>query len=119
MFYISAAVGVIIFSNIIWRYIPVRGVKCKDESTIPETVIHLDVRDYNVAAKDSIPNTVNIPVVYLNRYFQEIESKKVFVYAEDNLEKNVSIRFLRKKGFDVVGYKLTNCKCKELIEQAV
>lgn len=117
MFLISITIGVIVFANVIWRYIPVRGVKCKNERLIPQSVIRIDMRDYNVAAKDSIPNTVNIPFAYIKRYFQEIESKKVFIYAEDNLEKNVSIRFLRKKGFKVVGYKLTNCKCKNLVEQ--
>ncbi|TKC19522.1 hypothetical protein [Robertmurraya kyonggiensis] len=101
---------VIIF--MLLRYLPVFGVHCIHLFDIDEkdlTVV--DVRDYNRAYKDSFHSTINIPVAYLNRYFHEIPGKKVHVVAANPLEKNISIRFLRKKGYHVKSYTLTDAKC--------
>ncbi|WP_449619866.1 hypothetical protein [Robertmurraya sp. Marseille-Q9965] len=101
---------VIVF--IFLRNLPVFGVRCIHLFDIDENDLTvLDVRDYNQAYKDSIHSTINIPVAYLNRYFHEIPGKQVHVLAANPLEKNISIRFLRKKGYHVKSYSLTDCQC--------
>lgn len=93
------------------RYLPVLGVRCIQLFELDEKdVIVVDVRDYNQAYKDSF-HSINIPVAYLNRYFHEIPDKQIHVVATNQLEKNISIRFLRKKGYHVKSYTLTDCQC--------
>lgn len=100
------------------RYLPVWGVYCKSLLDIDENDISvLDVRDYNQSYKDSHALTINIPVAYLKRYFHEIPNKKIHIVASNELEKNISIRILRKKGFFVESYSLTNCDCRKRTER--
>ncbi|NPC93752.1 hypothetical protein HOO54_16295 [Bacillus sp. WMMC1349] len=100
-------IQILIFEFIYNRYIPVRGVQCI--KTLNADAIIVDVRDYNQSYKDPFRTAINIPIAYLKRNYHEISSSKVYVVASDNLEKNMSIRFLRKKGFEVLGYTLTDC----------
>lgn len=94
------------------RYFPVKGVKCIESPKFElDEVRILDVRDYNYAYKEPIQEAINIPTGYLKRNYRQISTNKVHVIATNQLEKNISIRFLRKKGFNVVGYTLTDCKC--------
>lgn len=94
------------------RYLPVWGVRCIHLFDIDEKeLIVVDVRDYNQAYNDSVHSTINIPVAYLNRYFHEIPDKQIHVVAANPLEKNISIRFLRKKGYHVKSYTLTDGQC--------
>ncbi|WP_231735338.1 rhodanese-like domain-containing protein [Gracilibacillus massiliensis] len=79
----------------------------------------LDIRDYQKAAKDKVDGAIVIPVPYLRRYYSEISSQSIYVIASNHLEKNLAIRFLKNKGFDVIGYTLTDCQCKKKIEQMV
>lgn len=88
------------------RYIPVRGIDQHD--LYIEDAKILDVRDYNDSYLDEIPGALNIPVAYLKRYFNEIPKDKIFIVASDTIEKNISVRFLRRKGFNVVGYTFIN-----------
>jgi rhodanese-related sulfurtransferase len=98
-----------------FRYLPVLGVHCTKTLDVEKenNLAIVDVRDYNQSYKDSISTSVNIPVAYLNRYFHEIPSKHIHVVASTPLEKNISIRFLRKKGYHVKSYTLTECDCRK------
>lgn len=94
------------------RYLPVWGVRCLQMLEIDEnSTTIVDVRDYNQSYKDVTQAAINIPVAYLNRYFHEIPGKQIHVVAANPLEKNISIRFLRKKGYAVKSYTITDCQC--------
>ncbi|GIN60951.1 hypothetical protein J27TS8_09440 [Robertmurraya siralis] len=96
----------------LYRYLPVWGVRCLQMLEIDEnSTTIVDVRDYNQSYKDVTQAAINIPVAYLNRYFHEIPGKQIHVVAATSLEKNISIRFLRKKGYAVKSYTLTDCQC--------
>ncbi|WP_010284838.1 rhodanese-like domain-containing protein [Bacillus timonensis] len=100
---------------IVWelykRYFPVVGIHCDDELNINLMDIEIiDVRDYNISYKDVIDKSINIPVAYLERYCYEIPDKKVHVVASTRLEKNVAIRILRRKGFQVTGYTVNHSR---------
>ncbi|THE13168.1 hypothetical protein E1I69_08695 [Bacillus timonensis] len=100
---------------IVWefykRYFPVVGVRCNDEMKVNLSDIEIiDVRDYNISYKDVIEKSINIPVAYLERYCYEIPDKKVHVVASTRLEKNVAIRILRRKGFQVTGYTMSDSR---------
>ncbi len=93
------------------RYFPVLGVKCRTTTPNEHSIEVVDVRDYNQSYKSPIEGSVNIPIAYLPRYFHEISNKEIHVVASNDLDKNMSIRFFRKKGYNVMGYTLTDCKC--------
>lgn len=91
-------------------------MECTDlqnKSQVDEDVILIDLRDYNISTKNPISEAINIPIAYLKRYYRDIHAKKVHVIASDQLEKNMGIRFLRKKGFKISSYSLTNCNCND------
>lgn len=93
------------------RYFPVLGIHCEDALKVNLTNIEvIDVRDYNISYKDVIENSINIPVAYLERYCYEIPDKKVHIVASTRLEKNVAIRILRRKGFQVTGYTVSDSR---------
>ncbi|MDZ5471265.1 hypothetical protein SM124_05850 [Bacillus sp. 31A1R] len=110
------AILTILVSIVVWllykRYVPVRGVPCI-QSFNHDIITIVDVRDYNESSNSNIPGAINIPVAYLDRYYNEINNKKIYIVAADHLEKNVSIRSLRKRGFSVMGYTLTECTCSD------
>lgn len=113
---ISVALILIIVSVYFYnRYVPVLGVPCvKDlELSSPATIV--DVRDYNYV-DEAVPVAVNIPVAYLQRNYQQFKEAKVIVLASSHLEKNISVRYLKKKGVEVIGYRVigNNCKCPKL-----
>ena len=64
----------------------------------------IDLRDYNVSSESPIDGAMNIPIAYLNRSIREIPNEELHVIASDQLEKNIGIRYLRQKGYQVVGY---------------
>ena len=93
------------------RYVPVIGVPCVKniELTSPAKVV--DVRDYNYV-EEPVPVAVNIPVAYLQRNYQQFKEEKVIVLASSHLEKNISVRYLKKKGIDVIGFRVIGNNCK-------
>ncbi|WP_174733483.1 sulfurtransferase [Mesobacillus harenae] len=95
------------------RYVPVLGVPCKDirEEKLEYIDIILDIRDYNISSKTPVEGALTIPTAYLARYFKEIPGREIYIVASDHLEKNMGIRLLRKRGFKVMGYTLTDCGC--------
>lgn len=91
------------------RNFPVIGLNYIDKKELDlTTLIKIDVRDYNESYKNPVKGAINVPVAYLKRYYFEIPSKDLIVVASNRLEKNVGVRFLRTKGFKVVGYTITN-----------
>jgi rhodanese-related sulfurtransferase len=68
----------------------------------------IDLRDYNESDKNPIEGELNIPIAYLKRNFREIPKRELHLIVSSILEKNMGIRFLRKKGFCVVGYSIVN-----------
>ncbi|MBM7622064.1 rhodanese-related sulfurtransferase [Bacillus tianshenii] len=101
------------------RYVPVQGVPCIASVFQDKDVKILDVRDYNQSYKSPVKNSINIPVAYLKRNYHELADSKIIVVASDSLEKNISIRFLKTKGINVLGYTFTNCPCKKQIRQTM
>ncbi|MCM3571393.1 hypothetical protein [Neobacillus mesonae] len=99
------------------RYFPVFGVQYihfNDLELDPIKII--DVRDYNELSGTPIEGTINIPIAYLKRNNNEIINSDLHLVASNLLEKNIGIRFLRKKGYKVLGYtiiKPNTLSCKE------
>ncbi len=115
IFWIFAILLVIIIVHILYtRYVPIKGVPCVEfNNKSKRDKVTLDIRDYQEVAKDQVKDAIVIPVPYLRRYYSDIPSRKIYVIASTHLEKNLAIRFLKNKGFQVIGYTLTKCKCKD------
>ncbi|MGG3736696.1 hypothetical protein [Aeribacillus pallidus] len=94
------------------RYVPVWGVPCVQSFHSQGNSIILDVRDFHESYKDPVHGAINIPIAYLERSSQQLSQNKVYIVAANHIEKNLSIRTLRKKGFHVMGYTLTNGQCQ-------
>lgn len=93
------------------RYFPVLGARfihLKDLELDKIKVI--DVRDYNESYAEPIKFAINIPTAYLKRNLNEIPNCDLHVVGSNLIDKNVGIRYLRKKGFRVIGYTITNQK---------
>ncbi|MGP4038390.1 hypothetical protein ACTWP4_00565 [Gracilibacillus sp. D59] len=119
IFWIVLVLISVFISHLLYtRYVPVKGIPCveidKNRSREKSTV---DIRDYQEADNDKVEEAVVIPIPYLKRYFHEIPSKSVHIVASNHVEKNLAIRFLKQKGFEITGYTLTECKCKKKIEK--
>lgn len=113
---ISVAVIFLIISVYFYnRYVPVLGVPCVKNLELTSPAKIVDVRDYNYV-EEPLPVAVNIPVAYLQRNYQQFKGDKVIVLASSHLEKNISVRYLKKKGIEVIGYRVigNNCKCPKL-----
>ncbi|WP_349408539.1 rhodanese-like domain-containing protein [Pseudalkalibacillus sp. SCS-8] len=106
---------------ILKRYVPVWKVPFKNDwlaENCNSTVI-LDVRDYNESCNNHIQGAIELPVAYLKRYYKEIPKENILLVASDNREKNVSIRFLRKKGFNIVGCTNLKVEAQELLVKSI
>jgi rhodanese-related sulfurtransferase len=68
----------------------------------------IDVRDYNDSYKEPIPGAINIPIAYLNRHYPEIPNIDLYIVASDKIEKNMGVRILREKGFQIIGCTIKN-----------
>jgi len=111
MLVLIAALLAIISVPIYTRYFPVRGIEYVSLLDIDEGSVKLvDVRDYNQSYKDSIQGAINIPVAYFKRNFGEIPGQEIHIIVSSHVEKNISTRFLRRKGFKVTSYTLIDAK---------
>ncbi len=95
------------------RYVPVWGMKEVEEKTARfyynNDVLFIDTRDYQISYKDKQEDALCIPLPYLHRHYVKIPiDRDLMVIASDRLECNLSIRYLRKKGFHVIGYYMPN-----------
>ncbi len=117
VFIVGLALLALFIQLIYVRYAPVKGIPCiENTKKCDMEIVTLDIRDYQQASNDVIDGAIVIPVPYLRRYHNEIPSSKLHIVATDHLEKNIAIRFLQNKGYEIVGYTLTNCKCKKKLE---
>ncbi|MCP8615397.1 rhodanese-like domain-containing protein [Salirhabdus salicampi] len=109
--YVLLFLSIIVFRFIYRRYMPVFGVSnisgnvsiCNKKSN---NIIIVDARDFQTSSQDMIKGSQNIPLAYIRRQYVDIPSKRIIVIASDAVEKNLSIRFLQKKGFTIVGYSI-------------
>lgn len=114
--------ALVVLSYIVFvRYFPVKGIPCVALNKMQEDVIKLDVRDYNEAAKHSIGNAITIPVAYLKRHYEEIPNQRIYLIASDPVEKNIGIRILQQRNYNIVGYTIinSNCPCKKWFAKLV
>ncbi len=95
----------VIFIIFYKRYFPILGVPCIALQDIDlENIKVIDVRDFNESYNKPIKDATNIPIAYLRRNINEVPNSDLHLIVSNALEKNVGIRFLRKKGFRVTGY---------------
>lgn len=86
------------------RYVPVAGTEEVNECTKNEDILLVDVRDFHEANRNPVSSAVHIPLPYLARHHREISEKAVIVIVSDKVLRNLSIRQLKKYGFEVKGY---------------
>ena len=103
MIFIVFTISIVLFLFFIRRYYPVKNVPYESKVEEVQEVI-VDIRDYNIADKNPLKGSINIPVAYIERYHQEIPRDKVHLIVRDELEKNIGVRMLRKKGIHVKSY---------------
>lgn len=99
------------------RYVTAKGVKhdCVEGLKEQEELFLLDVRPYNVSYKDPVEGALELPVAYFIRSYDEIPNRPIHVIASDEMEKNMAVRLLRKKGKQVVSYSLTEETCNDKV----
>lgn len=97
------------------RYVTAKGVKhdCADNLKEHDDILLLDVRAYNISYKDPVKGAFELPVAYFIRSYEEIPDRPIHIIASDEMEKNMAVRLLRKKGKIVVSYSLTEEDCGE------
>jgi rhodanese-related sulfurtransferase len=118
MLYVSMFLLFFLSVAIYRRYYPINGIPCIHDSDRDETdVVVLDIRDYNEAGEFPVANSLHIPYAYLKRLFSTIPNKPIHVVAQDEVEKNLGIRFLLRHGFHVKSYSLACCPCYERREK--
>ncbi|MBM7703954.1 rhodanese-like domain-containing protein [Metabacillus iocasae] len=87
------------------RYIPVQGIKkMQSLDCSSNSVAFVDVRHFHEMKKEPCQQAVHIPLPYLARHHHSIPSKEVVVIVPDALTRNLSIRQLKKYGYQVKGY---------------
>lgn len=117
IFWMISLLVIVFLSHLIYtRYIPVKGIPCVEiDKQLQDKKLTVDIRDYQEADNNKVAEAIVIPLPYLRRHFQEIPSRSVHIVASNHLEKNMAIRFLKQKGFEITGYTLTKCNCKKKI----
>lgn len=112
MFYIGIGLTIVFVRILFRRYFPILSVPCisnfKDVKRGNGVI--LDSRDYNECSRESIPGSIQIPYAYLARYYHEIPNEPIHLIVTNTLDRNLSIRFLKKKGFHIQSYSLTRCR---------
>jgi rhodanese-related sulfurtransferase len=99
----------VILYSLYKRYFPVIGIRYFTLTDLKLGQIKIvDVRDFNESYKNPIQGATNIPVAYLKRNLNEISDSKIHVVGSNKIDKNVAIRFLKQKGFNVKGYTIIN-----------
>ncbi|MGE8001035.1 rhodanese [Lysinibacillus sp. NPDC093190] len=107
MIIVSMSIFLLIIGRIIYkRHVPV----CQIQECLPQELnggmAIVDVRDYNDSYKSPTPNALNLPIAYLVRHKHELPKKPLHIIASTQLEKNMSVRIIRKAGHEVKSYSL-------------
>ena len=98
MSYIVISLIVLMLGSFIKRYIPVLNVAYiwfKQVREIESVVV--DVRNYTESDSDNNSRIMCIPYAYLKRYYHEIPNKPLHLIVHNKVDRNLSVRFLRKK----------------------
>lgn len=94
------------------RYVPILGIKkiqsIDDLNFRVKDLVLVDTRDYQTSYKNPVNHAICLPLPYLYRHHNEIEGEQVILIVTNRLEKNLSIRILRRKGFNIKGYYIPN-----------
>jgi hypothetical protein len=88
------------------RYAPIHGVPCvnlNQVNCLKERTVLVDIRDYNLAASKPVNGVFLMPFAYLKRHYEAIEGRDIVLVVSDVLAFNLGVRFLRRKGFNIVG----------------
>ncbi|MFD3449699.1 hypothetical protein ACFDTO_34565 [Microbacteriaceae bacterium 4G12] len=114
MFYISIALIIVGVRLLFRRYFPILDVPCiSNKNDVKDNhKIILDSRDYTESSHENIPGAIQIPYAYLARHYREIPKEPIHLIASNTVNRNLSIRFLKGKGFNIQSYSLTQCTCK-------
>lgn len=86
------------------RYIPILNIPLISDFKPTTDTVLLDVRDYQTTFKEPIDGAINIPYAYLNRFYKEIPQTSIIIVATDTVEKNLAIRLLKKRGYQISGF---------------
>lgn len=103
LLFITLAIFSVLIYMVYYRYAPVR-VKEMSDKELRDCHIILDVRDYQDSYKSNCDQALAIPCGYLKRYYHEIPQGPIVVIGSSSVEYNVSVRQLKRLGFNVVGY---------------
>jgi len=95
------------------RYYPVKHIPCLPVEEVPDGLLLLDLRDYNESNGSIFGQALHIPVAYLKRHARDIPPKPLHIIVQDDIEKNVGIRLLRRYGYEVKSYSIAACDCQE------
>ncbi|OCA87175.1 rhodanese-like domain-containing protein [Pseudobacillus wudalianchiensis] len=104
MFILLGVIVLLILPMLYKRYVPVVGTEEIQGCHNNENVSLVDVRDFHEASRNPVSSAVHIPLPYLARQHNEISNKEVIVIVSDKVLLNLSVRQLKKYGFDVKGY---------------
>ncbi|ANU09873.1 hypothetical protein A1A1_04887 [Planococcus antarcticus DSM 14505] len=89
------------------RHMPVHGIKqARLDQIDSDFYALLDVRAYNVSDKEFVSEAFNLPISYFTRGYKEIPRNPIHLIAENQMEKNLAVRLLQQKGFNVASYSL-------------
>ena len=111
IFYVMVVATILLSFELYKRFIPIKGIPCKEDVVGYQQVV-IDIRDYNernIFKKVSI----QIPYAYLRRNYREIPNQPLHVIATNQVELNLGLRFLLRRGFDVRSYEILECPCRE------
>ncbi|WP_184662796.1 hypothetical protein [Texcoconibacillus texcoconensis] len=99
----------LLVSYVIYQhYVPVKVKQQSLSLSNDDEAVILDLRSYQDAAKEPFEDACNIPYPYIKRHYHQLPSRHLYVIAPDWVSKNVSIRFLKRKGLNVKGYSIMN-----------
>ncbi|QHE51245.1 hypothetical protein [Pontibacillus sp. HMF3514] len=97
------------------RYLPVFQASYIDDFNQTDSDLSvIDLRDYIDSSHSPIQGAIDIPLAYLKRHSTQIPNQKVMVIASDSVEKNIGVRVLKRKGFEVVGFYYPNENINEV-----
>ncbi|WP_096438346.1 hypothetical protein [Alteribacter populi] len=103
-------ISIIIIRILYYRYVPLFGVECVklDDIRNQESMVILDLRDFQTAHQSPIQDAVNIPMAHVNRHYVEVGEKSVCLVASSMVDIHLIGRFLKKKRINVGGFALIN-----------
>ncbi len=107
MIIVSMGIFFLITGRIIYiRHVPARRFQECLPQELDAGIAIVDVRDYNDSYKSLILNALNLPIAYLIRHIHELPKKPLHIIASTQLDKNMSVRIIRKAGHEVKSYSL-------------